>query len=67
MNESASKEISRRGLIAGDTLPVSDGTGGCGHIHTRIFYGSPSHAPRGSPVEVTKVAPAKTTAGRPAG
>jgi DMSO reductase family type II enzyme molybdopterin subunit len=29
--------------------------GGYGHIHYRMFYGSPSHAPRGSPVEVEKV------------
>jgi hypothetical protein len=67
MNESASKEISRRAFIVCDPLRVSDGTGSYGHIHTRIFYGSPSHAPRGFPVEVTKVAPAEITAGRPAG
>jgi DMSO reductase family type II enzyme molybdopterin subunit len=29
--------------------------GGYGHIHYRMFYGSPSHAPRGGPVEVEKV------------
>ncbi len=30
--------------------------GGYGQIHYRMFYGSPSHAPRGAPVEVTRVA-----------
>ncbi len=29
--------------------------GGYGQIHYRMFYGSPSHAPRGAPVEVTRV------------
>jgi len=29
--------------------------GGYGHIHYRMFYGSPSHAPRGAPVEVERV------------
>ncbi len=29
--------------------------GGYGHIHYRMFYGSPGHAPRGAPVEVAKV------------
>ncbi len=28
--------------------------GGYGHIHYRMFYGSPGHAPRGAPVEVEK-------------
>ena len=67
MSESTSKEISRRAFIVGDTLRVSDSTGGYGHIHTRMFYGSPSHAPRGSPVEVEKVAPEEESAGRLAG
>jgi len=30
--------------------------GGYGHIHYRMFYGSPGHAPRGAPVEVERVA-----------
>jgi DMSO reductase family type II enzyme molybdopterin subunit len=30
--------------------------GGYGHIHYRMFYGSPSHSPRGAPVEVERVA-----------
>ena len=29
--------------------------GGYGHIHYRMFYGSPGHAPRGAPVEVVRV------------
>jgi DMSO reductase family type II enzyme molybdopterin subunit len=29
--------------------------GGYGHIHYRMFYGSPGHAPRGSPIEVERV------------
>jgi DMSO reductase family type II enzyme molybdopterin subunit len=29
--------------------------GGYGHIHYRMFYGSPGHAPRGAPVEMEKV------------
>jgi len=29
--------------------------GGYGHIHYRMFYGSPSHAPRGAPVEVERL------------
>jgi DMSO reductase family type II enzyme molybdopterin subunit len=29
--------------------------GGYGHIHYRMFYGSPGHAPRGAPVEVERV------------
>ncbi len=29
--------------------------GGYGQIHYRMFYGSPSHAPRGAPIEVTRV------------
>ncbi len=29
--------------------------GGYGHIHYRMFYGSPGHAPRGAPVEVELV------------
>ncbi len=29
--------------------------GGYGQIHYRMFYGSPSHAPRGAPVEVERV------------
>jgi DMSO reductase family type II enzyme molybdopterin subunit len=28
--------------------------GGYSHLHYRMFYGGPSHAPRGAPVEVTK-------------
>ncbi len=28
--------------------------GGYGHIHYRMFYGSPGHAPRGAPVEVER-------------
>jgi len=28
--------------------------GGYGHIHYRMFYGSPGHAPRGAPVEVAR-------------
>jgi DMSO reductase family type II enzyme molybdopterin subunit len=31
--------------------------GGYGHIHYRMFYGSPGHAPRGAPVEVERVGP----------
>jgi nitrate reductase alpha subunit len=30
--------------------------GGYGHIHYRMFYGSPGHAPRGAPVGVERVA-----------
>jgi anaerobic selenocysteine-containing dehydrogenase len=30
--------------------------GGYGHIHYRMFYGSPSHSPRGAPVEVERLA-----------
>jgi DMSO reductase family type II enzyme molybdopterin subunit len=30
--------------------------GGYGHIHYRMFYGSPGHSPRGAPVEVERVA-----------
>ncbi len=30
--------------------------GGYGQIHYRMFYSSPSHSPRGAPVEVVKVA-----------
>jgi len=67
MSGSASKEISRRAFIVGDTLRVSDDTGGYGHTHTRMLYGSPSHAPRGSPVEVEKVPSAEESAGRLAG
>jgi DMSO reductase family type II enzyme molybdopterin subunit len=29
--------------------------GGYGHLHYRMFYGSPGHAPRGTPVEVERV------------
>jgi DMSO reductase family type II enzyme molybdopterin subunit len=29
--------------------------GGYGHIHYRMFYGSPGHAPRGAPVDVQRV------------
>jgi ethylbenzene hydroxylase subunit alpha/complex iron-sulfur molybdoenzyme family reductase subunit alpha len=29
--------------------------GGYGHLHYRMFYGSPGHAPRGAAVEVEKV------------
>jgi nitrate reductase alpha subunit len=29
--------------------------GGYGHIHYRMFYGSPSHVPRGAPVEIERV------------
>ena len=29
--------------------------GGYGHIHYRMFYSSPSHAPRGAPVEVERL------------
>jgi len=29
--------------------------GGYGQIHYRMFYGSPSHVPRGSPVEVERI------------
>jgi DMSO reductase family type II enzyme molybdopterin subunit len=36
--------------------------GGYGHIHYRMFYGSPSHAPRGAPVEVERVSSARETA-----
>lgn len=32
--------------------------GGYGQIHYRMFYGAPSHAPRGAPVEVERVPPA---------
>jgi DMSO reductase family type II enzyme molybdopterin subunit len=28
--------------------------GGYGHIHYRMFYGSPGHAPRGAPIDVVK-------------
>jgi anaerobic selenocysteine-containing dehydrogenase len=28
--------------------------GGYGHIHYRMFYGSPGHAPRGAPVEMER-------------
>jgi nitrate reductase alpha subunit len=31
--------------------------GDYGHIHYRMFYGSPSHAPRGAPVEVERAEP----------
>jgi DMSO reductase family type II enzyme molybdopterin subunit len=37
--------------------------GGYGHIHYRMFYGSPGHAPRGAPVEVERVGPALPLAG----
>jgi len=36
--------------------------GGYGQIHYRMFYGSPSHAPRGAPVEVTRVRGANESA-----
>jgi DMSO reductase family type II enzyme molybdopterin subunit len=29
--------------------------GGYGHIHYRMFYGSPGHAPRGAPVEIERI------------
>ena len=29
--------------------------GGYGQIHYRMFYGSPSHSPRGAPVEVERL------------
>jgi hypothetical protein len=28
--------------------------GGYGHIHYRMYYGSPGHAPRGAPIEVER-------------
>jgi DMSO reductase family type II enzyme molybdopterin subunit len=37
--------------------------GDYGHIHYRMFYGSPSHAPRGAPVEVERVAADREPAG----
>ena len=29
--------------------------GGYSHLHYRMYYGGPSHAPRGAPCEVEKV------------
>ncbi|MFQ5478991.1 MAG: molybdopterin-dependent oxidoreductase [Candidatus Binatia bacterium] len=37
--------------------------GGYGHLHYRMFYGSPSHSPRGAPVEVERVGAAGRGAG----
>jgi anaerobic selenocysteine-containing dehydrogenase len=34
--------------------------GGYGHLHYRMFYGAPSHAPRGTAVELERVAEAST-------
>jgi DMSO reductase family type II enzyme molybdopterin subunit len=39
--------------------------GGYGHIHYRMFYGSPGHAPRGAPVEMERVPPLLDVASRP--
>ncbi|MFQ5698907.1 MAG: molybdopterin-dependent oxidoreductase [Myxococcota bacterium] len=35
--------------------------GGYGQIHYRMFYGSPSHSPRGAPVEVERIPPGRVT------
>jgi DMSO reductase family type II enzyme molybdopterin subunit len=40
--------------------------GGYGHIHYRMFYSSPSHAPRGAPVEVERIPPVREIASPPA-
>jgi DMSO reductase family type II enzyme molybdopterin subunit len=39
--------------------------GGYGHIHYRMFYGSPGHAPRGAPVEMERIPPLLDVASRP--
>ena len=67
MSGCTSKQVSRRAIVAGDALRAFDDTGGCGNIRIRMFHGSPSHAPHGSPIEVMKLASARTAAGRPAG
>ena len=41
--------------------------GGYGHLHYGMFYGAPSHAPRGAPVEVARVAVKEASAGRSGG
>jgi len=40
--------------------------GGYGHIHYRMFYSSPSHAPRGAPVEVERIPSEREIAFQPA-
>jgi anaerobic selenocysteine-containing dehydrogenase len=40
--------------------------GGYGHIHYRMFYSSPSHAPRGAPVEVERIPSGRETDSPPA-
>jgi hypothetical protein len=68
MSGSASKMISRRAFPAGDAPRACDDTAGYGHIHHRMFQGSPSHAPRGSPTDATKDASEEeAAAGRLAG
>jgi hypothetical protein len=61
------QNLSRRAFPAGGAPRGSGDTGDCGSIRDRTFHGSPSHAPRGSPIEVMKLASARTAAGRPAG